>query len=134
MTIPVAGPQESDQPAPHAAAIAVYSRDLFFGMRIRTVVRQLGYAATISQEVVSLIAHVAREDDPPILVVVDFNQPVEWADLAPVLASGVPVVAFGAHTDVEGFRAAKAAGVARVVSNGEFSRNLGGLVAKYART
>jgi len=133
MTIPVPGAPESEPAAPHAPAIAVYSRDLFFGMRIRTVVRQLGYAATISQEVASLSDHVAREDEPPILVLVDFNQPVEWTELAPVLASGVPVVAFGAHTDVEGFRAAKAAGVARVVSNGEFSRNLAGLVAKYAR-
>jgi hypothetical protein len=50
------------------------------------------------------------------------------------LRSGVPVVAFGSHTDVDGFRAAKAAGVARVVSNGEFSRSLADLVAKYART
>ena len=125
-------------PAPEPAAsrptvIAVYSRDLFFGMRIRTVVRQLGYSATISQDTGTLLAHVASEADPAALVLVDFNQPVAWGDFDAVLASGVPVVAFGSHTDVDGFRAAKAAGVARVVSNGEFSRSLADLVARYAR-
>jgi len=126
-------PPDSAVPPAHPAVIAVYSRDLFFGMRIRTVVRQLGYSVTISQDVPTLLAHVTSERDRSVLAVVDFNQPVDWAEFAPVLASGVPVVAFGSHTDADGFRAAKAAGVARVVSNGEFSRNLAGIVERYAR-
>jgi hypothetical protein len=122
---------DAQQPS---AVIAVYSQDLFFGMRIRTVVRQLGYAVSITKDVPTLLSHVTSEVEQPVLTLVDFNQPVDWGDLAPVLQSGVPVVAFGSHTDVEGFRAAKAAGVARVVSNGEMSRSLADLVAKYART
>jgi hypothetical protein len=116
-----------------AGAIAVFSRDVFFGMRIRTVVQALGYALSISSEIPAFVSHLNDVADLPVLALVDFNQPVDWSQLAPVLASGVPVVAFGSHTDVDGFRAAKAAGVARVVSNGEFSRSLADLVAKYAR-
>ncbi len=118
----------------YPAVIAVYSQDLFFGMRIRTVVRQLGYAVSITKDVPTLLSHVTSDTGQPVLTLVDFNQPVDWGDFAPVLQSGVPVVAFGSHTDVEGFRAAKAAGVARVVSNGEMSRSLADLVVKYART
>ena len=47
-------------------------------------------------------------------------------------AVDVPILAFGPHKDVEGFRSAKAAGVTRVVANGEFSRSLPDLVRRYA--
>ena len=115
------------------ATIAVLSRDLFFGMRIRTTVSRLGYRVLISQQPEDLLAHVREHPDAIALVLVDFNQPIGWAALAPLQSMHLPVVAFGSHTDVEGFRAAKAAGVARVISNGEFSRSLPDLVARYAR-
>jgi hypothetical protein len=125
---PPGGLNAADRP------IVVYSRDLFFGMRIRTVVGQLGYAA-VTFTAVSAFADRAIAGEPaPALALVDFNQPVDWAELRPVIDAGLPVVAFGAHTDVDGFRAAKAAGVARVVSNGDLSRSLPELVARYARS
>jgi hypothetical protein len=110
--------------------VVVFSRDLFFGMRIRTVLRQLGYTVILSKTV----ADFHLDASEAVLGLVDFNQPVDWSEFAPILASGFPIVGFGSHTDVEGFRAAKAAGVARVVSNGEFNRSLPALTEKYART
>lgn len=120
-------------PTPADRPIVVFSRDLFFGMRIRTVVGQLGYAAVSFTGAPAFIERATKGQPAAVLAVVDFNQPVDWAELRPVIESGPPVVAFGAHTDVEGFRAAKAAGVKRVVSNGELSRSLPELVARYAR-
>lgn len=112
-----------------ADAIVVLSRDLFFGMRVRTALKQLGYALTLTKDEATTLTAVFERS--PVLVLVDFNQPVDWSALAPLMSSSVPVVAFGAHTDVEGFRSAKAAGVNRVVSNGELSRSLPDLIAKY---
>lgn len=116
-----------------AGAIIALSRDLFFGMRIRTIIRKLGYELSLpkseSETVVAL-----NDTSHARLVLVDFNQPVDWDALRPVIDSKVPVIGFGSHTDVDGFRGAKAAGVDRVVSNGEFSRALPDLVAKYALT
>jgi hypothetical protein len=43
-----------------------------------------------------------------------------------------PLLGFGPHVDVDGRRAAKAAGLTRIVSNGEFHRDLVALVARYA--
>ena len=47
---------------------------------------------------------------------------------------GVPVLAFGSHLDVDGRRAAKAAGVTRVLSNGDFHRDMVPLVQRYAKS
>jgi hypothetical protein len=109
--------------------IVALSRDLFFGMRVRTVVRHLGYDLALVNDETALMA--ALDEGEAVLTLVDFNQPVDWEALKPLLEGGVPVLAFGSHTDVDGFRAAKAAGVSRVVSNGDFSRRLPELVDQY---
>lgn len=108
-------------------AVAALSRDVFFGMRIRTVLQQLGYEMRLCKNEQELV------DAAPgaIIALVDFNIPVDWPALKPVLDSDVPILAFGSHTNVEGFRSAKAAGVTRVVSNGEFSRKLPALLTQY---
>jgi hypothetical protein len=117
----------------HAAVgrIVSLSRDLFFGMRVRTIVGKLGYDLKLVKDESGVVDAVS--DDRVDMVLVDFNQPVSWDDLSVVLSGETPVLAFGSHTDVDGFRAAKAAGVTRVVSNGEFSRRLPELIDQYRR-
>jgi predicted transcriptional regulator len=111
--------------------IVALSRDLFFGMRVRTVVRQLGYDLALVNDESKMLA--ALDEGEAVLTLIDFNQPVDWDSLKELLEGPVPVLAFGSHTDVEGFRIAKAAGVTRVVSNGDFSRRLPELVDQYRR-
>lgn len=118
-----------DSPAPAGGRIVALSRDVFFGMRVRTVVRQIGYDLVLAKtEAEALDAVDAAKT---LLLLVDFNQPVAWRELTTALHGDTPVLAFGSHTDVDGFRAAKDAGVSRVVSNGEFSRRLPELIAQY---
>jgi hypothetical protein len=120
-------------PAPGTAGlVAVLSRDLFFGMRIRTSLRQLGYAVAIAQDVPTFSRHLSNGDQRANLGIVDFNFPVDWTAVSDLKAFGVPLLAFGPHKDVDGFRAARAAGVTRTVANGEFSRSLPELARKYA--
>lgn len=114
--------------------IVVMSGDVFFGMRIRTSLRPLGYDVAINGDPVSFSSALASDEPRAALGLVDFNQPVDWSLLVDALAGPVPVVAFGPHMDIAGFRAAKEAGVTRAVANGEFSRALPDLVARYART
>ena len=116
----------------HSARTVVLSKDLFFGMRIRWTMQQLGYSVSLTQDSSTFLAKLSEVGQTASLGFVDFNQPVSWDELASAISTGVPIIAFGSHKDVEGFRAAKAAGVARVVSNGEFSRSLPALVEKYA--
>ena len=107
--------------------IIALSRDVFFGMRIRTTLQQLGYDLKLIKTETELVT----ESNGSVLVLIDFNQDVDWGALAPLFASPIPTLAFGSHTYVEQFRAAKAAGVTRTVSNGEFSRNLPKLIEQY---
>ncbi len=111
--------------------VVVFSRDLFFGMRIRTTLRQLDYLTVLTKDLPAFDAAMADPEFPPALGIIDFNQPVSWEFLSSI-GSGTPIIAFGAHTDVDGFRAAKEAGVARVISNGAFSKSLPDLLARYA--
>lgn len=113
----------------HPGMVSALSRDVFFGMRIRTVLNQLGYEMKLCKTEQELV-----ETAPDAVVaLVDFNIPVDWSALTPILGSATPVIAFGSHTNVDGFRAAKSAGVTRVVSNGEFSRRLPALLTQYQR-
>lgn len=126
-----------DQPFPIAAAnglVAVLSTDLFFGMRIRTSLRQMGYSVTIAKDVPAFSSLLVNDDLPACLGLVDFNYPVDWDAIGALMNTGVPILAFGPHKDVDGFRAAKKAGVTRVIANGEFSRSLPDLALRYAVT
>lgn len=112
--------------------VIVLSRDLFFGMRIRNALKQMGFATVIRKSEVDLDAELASE--PAALVLIDFNTAVEWLQVSDTIAaySGIPVIAFGPHTDTEAFQSARNAGVTRVISNGAFSQQLPELVKKYA--
>lgn len=114
---------------PTLPAIYALSRDVFFGMRIRTVLQQLGYGLELIKDETEL----AEAATDAVLVLIDFNGAVDWEALAPLLESEVPTIGFGSHTMVDAFRAAKEAGVTRVVSNGEFSRRLPELLEQYRR-
>lgn len=114
-----------------SSAIVALTRDLFFGMRVRTIVKQLGHPLVLTRDEVATVEAATHDD--AMLALVDFNGQVDWDALQPLIASDVPVVAFGSHTDVEGFRAAKAAGVDRIVSNGQFSRRLPELIKTYGK-
>lgn len=113
----------------HPGMVAALSRDVFFGMRIRTVLKKLGYEMKLCKTEQELVEAAPGA----VMILVDFNIPVDWDALIPVVEGEIPVLAFGAHTNVDGFRAAKTAGVTRVVSNGEFSRRLPALLTQYRR-
>lgn len=120
---------ETRAPETSRGVVVVLSGDLFFGMRIRTTLKGMGFAGRIVTDAKAFAAAIAGED--VVLGIVDFNRPVAWDVVAP-RERDVPVIAFGAHTDVDGFRAAKEAGVARVISNGSFSEQLPALLERYA--
>lgn len=126
-------PEQVDRQVAASGLVAVLSKDLFFGMRIRTSLRQLGYVVAIAQDAPTFSRHLENGDQQACLGIVDFNHAMDWEALGDVMRPGVPILAFGPHKDVEGFRAARKAGVTRVVANGEFSRSLPDLALKYAR-
>ena len=71
----------------------------------------------------------------PVLVVIDMSAigaEGNWDAVDPYVRHGVPLLAFGPHKDVEAFRAAKDAGISRVVANSQFHREMAELIERYA--
>jgi hypothetical protein len=116
-----------------AGSIAVLNRDLFFGVRIANGLRALGY--TVDLVTMSAVyAERLRATPTPVLAVVDLTADPDWPVITEATdRASIPILAFGPHTDVASRRAAQAAGVTRLVSNGEFHRAMPDLVARYAR-
>ncbi len=114
--------------------IVVLSADLFFGMRIRASLLPIGYVVSIHGDAAAFASALSADDQRASLGLIDFNRPVDWSGLVDALNGPVPIIAFGPHKDIAGFRAAKEAGVTRAVANGEFTRSLSELVERYARS
>lgn len=113
--------------------VLVLSSDLFFSMRIRDALKQLGYASTTLKSEQEFVEALNGEDITPVLGLIDFNQQRDWSMMRDSLIDArVPTVAFGPHKDTDGFKAARDAGVTRVISNGAFTSSLPDVVQKYA--
>ncbi|MCC6705112.1 MAG: hypothetical protein IT334_09550 [Thermomicrobiales bacterium] len=113
--------------------IVVLNRDVFFGARLKQLGRDLGYAVEIAPDASAFRSRLSG--DSVVLGIIDINARPDWSVIAgeSVETRRPPVLAFGPHLDVEGLRAAKAAGVTRVVSNGQFHRDAAELIRRYAR-
>jgi hypothetical protein len=114
--------------------IVLLNKDLFFGVRLRQLATDLGFAVAIEKETAAFFARMTGLGDEASLGIVDIGIGVDWEVATRELAgSTVPVIAFGPHLDVDGLRSAKQAGVTRVFSNGDFSRETAAIMERYAR-
>jgi hypothetical protein len=115
-------------------SVIVLNKDLFFGVTISNTLRALGYRPIAARSTAALASALAGAPDAA-LVIVDIAAVDNWEALQTALASAtdVPSIAFGSHTNVEGMRAAKGAGLTRVFSNGEFHRTMGDAITRYTR-
>ena len=111
-------------------AVVALVRDLFFSVKIRNELAARGIPVRVVGSSEAFVS-AARELNP-VLGIIDISAGVEWERIAE-LTERIPLLAFGPHRDVQGFRAAKAAGVSRVVANSELHAHLLELVDRYAR-
>jgi hypothetical protein len=120
-------------PSTDRGEIVVLNRDLFFGVKIGNTLRALGYRVSFVSTTEAFIEHLTSSAEAPVLGVIDMGAGVDWEAIAALTGAETPLLVFGSHLDVVGRRAAKAAGVTRVVSNGDFHRDMVALVRRYAR-
>lgn len=116
--------------------VVVLNRDLMFGSRIRTALAALGMQAVVKGDTGAFLDAVRAAGDQAVLAIIDMNGQVDWAAIGAALQNDEslpPVLGFGSHTDVESRRAAKAAGVDRIVSNGQFHADIASFVQRYRR-
>ena len=116
--------------------LIVLNEVLFFGVKIGNTLRGLGYQVEFAKTTAEFAEKLEDGEKTPALGIVDINAGVDWTLVSALTsgdAGGAPILAFGSHLDVDGLRAAKAAGARRVVSNGDFHRDMVKLAQRYAR-
>jgi hypothetical protein len=114
-------------------AIMILTKDLLFGVSIRNAVLRLGFAPRIVKSPDALAEELMGTTSA--LTIVDLGAiggDGDWDTIQEIAERETPVLVFGPHKNVDGLRAAKAAGVTRVVSNGQFHREMGALIERYA--
>jgi hypothetical protein len=122
---------------PRPTRAVVLNRDLLFGSRIRSALTSLGLGACFTADAAQFVDALREQPETLAIGIIDMNGAVSWSviqeELARPNADRVPMLAFGPHVDIEGRRAAKAAGVTRIVSNGQFHGDMAGLIERYRR-
>ncbi len=128
-------PNHTSIPDHDSPEIVVLNRDLFFGVRIGNALRDAGFRVTFRPATAPFVAYLQAADPAAALGLIDLGAGPDWPEITAFMgeATRTPILVFGPHTDVDGFRAAKAAGITRIVSNGDFHRDMLGLVRRYAR-
>jgi methylmalonyl-CoA mutase cobalamin-binding subunit len=115
----------------------VLNRDLLFGSRIRSALASLGLEGCFVSTPEEFVRALGEQARSVTIGIIDMNGDVSWAVIGEALSQPdrelVPTLAFGPHVDVEGRREAKAAGVTRIVSNGQFHSDMAGLIDRYRR-
>lgn len=117
-------------------AAIVLNRDLLFGSRLRGALKGLGLHAQFVRDAAQFVAALEAAGETAAIGIIDMNQPIAWETVQAGLTRSeqtVPTLAFGPHTDAETRRAAKAAGVTRIVSNGQFQGEMAALIDRYRR-
>jgi hypothetical protein len=112
------------------------NRDLFFGVRIGNLLKTAGYEVSFAPTTPAFVDRIQQSRPAPVLGLIDMGAGVDWDAIHALTADPTvttPTLVFGPHKDVAGFRAAKGAGVTRVVSNSDFHREALNLVRRYAR-
>jgi hypothetical protein len=113
----------------------VLNRDLMFGSRIRSALASVGLQARFVGNTGEFVDALLENRASAAIGIIDMNGPVSWDVVSEALGRGdvelAPTLAFGPHVDVESRRAAKAAGITRIVSTGQFHRDMVGLIERY---
>ena len=115
----------------------VLNRDLLFGSRIRSALASLGLQSRFVSTAEQFVDALSEESTSVAIGIIDMNGAISWDALREARSAEngdlVPTLAFGPHVDIENRRAAKAAGVTRIVSNGQFHSDMAGLIERYCR-
>lgn len=113
-------------------AMLIIIPDLLFQSRLREQAAALGYRVAIADTDAAVIEGLAG---PPHLAVIDLHAAgIDWqAAVGAAVEAGVPVLAFGRHTEAALLAAARDAGCARVVPRSQLVEDLAALITETAR-
>jgi DNA-binding NtrC family response regulator len=126
---------EADQPVEESRGLIVaVIHDVMFGVAVTNAIQELGFTPKLLKLPSQLPA--VLETEKPKLIVVDSTTvgitASRWAPIRDAVAANYRVIAYAPHRNILLMRAALDAGVARLVRKGQFHRDMGLLIERYA--
>ena len=127
------GSVADEQGGAAGARVLVVDNDLFFVVKIGATLKHAGYTALTARGEGDFTRALAQpEEERPRLALV--NTAARGIDYQRIIAlarqAGVPIIAYGAHVDLQTQERARAAGATRVIANAKLASDLPGIVAR----
>ncbi|HEY4032729.1 MAG TPA: hypothetical protein VGL94_02045 [Ktedonobacteraceae bacterium] len=113
--------------------ILALEKDLFFAVKIRDTLRHHEMEVTTVRNLTDFEQRLVSDGDkkPALAIVNTATKGVDWASaIRAARASGLPVLAFGSHMDLEARAKALDAGAQKVVANSKFVSDMPGLIRR----
>jgi DNA-binding response OmpR family regulator len=113
--------------------ILALEKDLFFAVKIRDTLRHHEMEVTTVRNLTNFEQQLVADGDkkPALAIVNTATKGVDWASaIRAARASGLPVLAFGSHMDLEARAKALEAGAQKVVANSKFVSDMPGLIRR----
>lgn len=121
---------QSNAPKP----VLLLDSDLFFSVKVTDTLKHAGYATRTVRRADDFARALADDAPPAVALVNTAARGIDWrAGIAAAVARGVPVVAFGAHVDLDTQAEARRLGATSVIANSKLASDLPGVVARTLR-
>ena len=124
--------QSNQSNAPKPALLL--DSDLFFSVKVTDTLKHAGYATRTVRRADDFARALADDAPPAVALVNTAARGIDWrAGIAAAVAHGVPIVAFGAHVDLDTQAEARRLGATSVIANSKLASDLPGVVARTLR-
>ncbi len=111
--------------------ILALEKDLFFSVKIRDTLQHHDMDVATARTLPAFEQQLVADEKPALVIINTATKGVDWeAAIRAAKTSGLPVLAFGSHMDLEARAKALQAGAAKVVANSKFTSDMVGLVTR----
>ena len=115
--------------------IIALEQDLFFAVKIRDTLHHHGYIVTVARNLPAFEEALTTEARPALAIINISTPNIDWvAAIQAASRYAIPVLAFGAHIEVDAQQRARTAGALRVVANSRFAQNMPAIVHQMLQT
>ena len=111
--------------------ILALEKDLFFSVKIRDTLQHHDMVVATVRTLPAFEQQLLADEKPALVIINIATKGVDWeAAIRAAKTSGLPILAFGSHMDLEARAKALQAGADKVVANSKFTSDMVGLVTR----
>ncbi len=111
--------------------VLALEKDLFFSVKIRDTLQHHDMSVTTVRTLPAFEQQLVADEKPALVLINTATKGVDWeAAIRAATSTGLPVLAFGSHMDLEARTQALQAGATKVVANSKFTSDMVGLVTR----